>query len=132
MHVKRIIYLGVVPSEARIGIDILSASVIEANEEHARFIHFPFWTQNQDKDGPVQIVNYYIQYDRKKFSFKHWFNKTFDRVQDVIAVNFKDGEAIVLSSIEAGVAVHRKHFNLADPNSLKDLGAYIFLLLARV
>jgi len=124
---SRVWSLGVVSDKIQIGVEIMAEAVRQSNPRLARYINFPFWST----DPSGNLGNCYLQYS-PPFSIKHWFYKMTGMVDGLIAVYFRPGGVVVvMSQLDAGVALGNRSFNLSDPGSFRAMGDYIFKLLAR-
>lgn len=104
-------------------LEILMHIIESADPKRSPYIRFPFVTRSPEG----LPVNWYIGYDNHS-----WWQKLKRKLgicDDLVAVSFHDGHVTLQSLIYAGVPKHRRTFNLADPNSLLDLGKRIFKLL---
>lgn len=120
---RRADYLNFVPEPNKIELEILLEAIYKADPEKAKFIHFPFWTQDQDG----KAINWYLEYRNRTW---WWRIKNFVGLcDDIIAVNFLDGQANVMSRIDAGLSTFERSHNLRDPNSFQNLGNHIIKLL---
>lgn len=127
MCLRRDMYLDAVSKAYRPTLEILIESVTKANPDLARYVHFPFWSI----DDTNALINWYIRYDPPKHHVWHHFKAHLEVIDDIVAINFDGSNAIVMSQYTKNLdrTVHRKHFNLADPNSFQELGKYILKLL---
>lgn len=120
---RRADYLNFVPKNHQLELDILLEAIYKADPEKAKFVHLPFWLTNIDGEP----TNWYLEWRHHTLLWR--VREFLGLCDDIIAIRFKDGQAIVMSRSESKFKVNERSHDLRDPNSLQELGAHIIELL---